>query len=227
MYSTGLPDQNQPVSIVMVSATLAVRWLEANAGTSEQETAVPTSEQLSNMKLNNNLGLFRTTCKVLRIHRAIEAIWAGQRLMPWFLAVMTSWMYEHAKRHISRNTEAYQPFQLDIGAGAYRRAFLTHRNVVTTAVKRVAGAPCQTQVEKGELLQADLERNVSLCLHNNFCRNREQKVNVDLLPCCKPRLLEQESWGTARNSVDMLKKVLEDTEAEEQEHSGEKLVQQS
>ena len=27
----GLPDQNQQVSIVMVSAMLAVRWLEANA----------------------------------------------------------------------------------------------------------------------------------------------------------------------------------------------------
>ena len=42
-------------------------------------------------------------------------------------------------------------------------------------------------------------------------------MNMDLLPCCKPRLLEQESWGTARNSVDMLEKVLEDSENEEQE----------
>ena len=126
-------------------------------------------------------------------------------------------MYEPVKRHMSINTEAYQSFQLDIGAGAYKRAFLTHRNGVTTAVKRVAGALCQTQVERGEVLQADLERNVSLCLHNSFCRNREQKMNVDLIPCFKPRLLEEESWGTARNSVDMLKKVLEDNEAEKQE----------
>ena len=36
-------------------------------------------------------------------------------------------------------------------------------------------------------------------------------MNVDLQPCCKPRLLEQESWGTARNSMDMLEKVLEDS----------------
>ena len=41
-------------------------------------------------------------------------------------------------------------------------------------------------------------------------------MNVDLIPCCKPRLLEQESWGTARNSRDMLEKVLEDSETEEQ-----------
>ena len=45
LYSAGLPDQNQQVSIEVVSAMLAVRWLEANADTSEQETAVPTPEQ--------------------------------------------------------------------------------------------------------------------------------------------------------------------------------------
>ena len=118
LYSTGFPDQNQQVSIVVVSAMLALRQLEANAGTSEQETAVPTPEQLSNVKMNRNLDLFRTTCKVLRIPKAIERIWSRQRLMPWFRAVMTSWMYERAKRHMSRNTEAYQSFQLDIGLGA-------------------------------------------------------------------------------------------------------------
>ena len=208
--------QNQPVSIVVVSAMLAVRWLEANAGTSEQATVVSTPEQLSNVKMNNNLDLFRTTCKVLRTPKAIERIWSRQRLMPWFRTVMTSWIYERAKRHMSRNMEAYQSFQLDIGPGAYKRAFLTHRNAVTTALKRVAGAPCVTEAEKKEVLQAYLERLVSLCLHNSFCRNREQKVNVDLLPCCKPRLKEQESWDTARNSVDMVEKVLEDRETEEQ-----------
>ena len=95
--------------------------------------------------------------------------------MPWFLAAMTSRIYERAKRHMSRNTEAYQSFQLDIGPGAYKRAFLTHQNAVTTAVKRVAGPSCVTENEKREVLRADLERNVSLCLHNSFCRNREQR----------------------------------------------------
>ena len=42
-------------------------------------------------------------------------------------------------------------------------------------------------------------------------------MNDDLLPCCKLRLLEQESCGTAPNSVDILQKVLEDSEAGEQE----------
>ena len=76
---------------------------------------------------------------------------------------------------------------------------------------------CTTEQETKEVLQADLERNVSMRLHNSFCRNREQKVNLDLLPCCKQRLLEQESWGTAHISVDMLQNVLEDSEMGEQE----------
>ena len=150
LYLTGLPDQNQQVSIVVVSAMLAVRWLEANPGTSEQETAVRTPEQLSNVKTNRNLDLLRTTCKALRKPKAIERIWSRQRLMPWFRVVMTSWMYEREKRHMTRNTEAYQSFQLDIGPVAYRRAFLTHRNAVTTAVKQVAGAPCVIETEKRE-----------------------------------------------------------------------------
>ena len=175
LYSTGVPDQNQAVSIVVVSAMLELRWLESNAGTSEQETSVPTPEQLSNVKMNHNIDLLRTICKVLRILKAIERIWSRKRLMPWFHAVMTSWMYERAKRHMSRNTEAYQSFQLDKGPEAYKRAFLTHRKAVITVVKRVAGAPCVTEAEKREVLRAELERNVSLCLHNSFCRNREQK----------------------------------------------------
>ena len=124
--------------------------------------------------------------------------------MHCFRAFMTSWMYERAKRHMSRNTEIYQPFQLEIGPGTYKRVFLTHRNAVTTAVKRVAGTPCVQEHEKKEVLQADRERKVSLCLHNSFCRSREQKVNFDLLPCCKPRLLEQKSLGTAHIAFDIL-----------------------
>ena len=77
--------------------------------------------------------------------------------------------------------------------------------------------PCTTEIEKKVVLRVDLERNVSLCLHNSFCRSRVKKVKVDLLPCCKQRLLEQENWGTALNSVDILQKVLEDSEMGEWE----------
>ena len=87
----GLPDQAQRVSLMMVTAMSAVKWLEANVGMmSEREMPVPTSEQLSQVSVSRKLELFKTTCKVLRISKAIERIWARQRLMPWFRAVMTA-----------------------------------------------------------------------------------------------------------------------------------------
>ena len=51
---------------------------------------------------------------------------------------MTAWLYEHAKKHMSKHSRMYSSYQLDIGAGAFKRAFVTHRNTVITAVKRTA-----------------------------------------------------------------------------------------
>ena len=66
------------------------------------------------------------------------------------------------------------------------------------------------------MLKEDLERNVTLCLHNSFCRNRES--NVDPLPCCKQRVEEQTSWRTASNSVRIANDVLQDTKLRVQSH---------
>ena len=65
------------------------------------------------------------------------------------------------------------------------------------------------------MLKEDLKRNVTLCLHNSFCRNRES--NVDPLPCCKQRVEEQKCWRTAFNSVRIANDVLQDTETESAE----------
>ena len=52
---------------------------------------------------------------------------------------------------------------------------------MTTAVKRTSmTSECNERV-KEEMLKEDLERNVTLCLHNSFCRNKES--NVDPPPC--------------------------------------------
>ena len=64
-------------------------------------------------------------------------------------------------------------------------------------------------------LKEDLERNVTLCLHNSFCRNRES--NVDPLPCCKQRVEEQKCWRTASSSVRIANDVLQDTKTESAE----------
>ena len=60
-------------------------------------------------------------------------------------------IHEREKRLLSRNTEANQSFQIEIGPGVYERVFLTYRNAVITAVKRVAGFFCTTASERNEL----------------------------------------------------------------------------
>ena len=95
------------------------------------------------------------------------------------------------------------------------RAFVTHRNAVTTAVKRTSRTSECHGREKEEMLKEDLERNVTLCLHTSFCRNRES--NVDPLPCCKQRVEEQKCKRTASNSVRIATDVLHDTETESAE----------
>ena len=61
---------------------------------------------------------------------------------------------------------------------------------MTTAVKRISRTSERSGKEKEEMLKDDLERNVTLCLHNSsFCRNRE--TNIDPLPCCKQIVEEQ------------------------------------
>ena len=99
---------------------------------------------------------------------------------------MTAWLYEYAKKHMSKHSREYSAYQLDIGAGAFKRAMVIHRNAVTTAVKRTSRISECDGREREEKLKEDLERNVTLCLHNSFCRSRE--TNVDPLPCFKQRV---------------------------------------
>ena len=58
--------------------------------------------------------------------------------MPWFRANMTAWLYEYTQKHMSKHSRVYSVYQLDIGAGAFKRASLTHRNAVTTAEKKTS-----------------------------------------------------------------------------------------
>ena len=84
---------------------------------------------------------------------------------------------------MSKHSRVYSAYQLDIGAGAFKRAFVTHRNARTTAEKRTSWTSEGNGREKEEMLKEDLERNVTFGLHNSSCRNIESKS--DPLPCCK------------------------------------------
>ena len=52
-------------------------------------------------------------------------------MMPWFRANMTAMLYEYAKKHMSNRSRVYSAYQLDIGAGTFKRAFVTHRNAAS------------------------------------------------------------------------------------------------
>ena len=102
-----------------------------------------------------------------------------------------------------------------LGQELSSEVFVTHRNAVTTAVKRISRPSERSGKEKEEMLKEDLERNVTLSLHNSFCRNGES--NVDPLPCCKQRVEEQKCWRTASNSVRIANDVLQGIETESAE----------
>ena len=206
LLSNGLPDSSRLITIVIVGVLMAILWLEAHVKENNRQEA-PTREKLKKLGCLIDLDLFETMCKILNIPMKVKKIWARRRLMPWFRANLTAGLYEYAKKHMSKHGRVYSVYQLDIGAGAFKRAFVTHRNAVTTAVKRISRTSERNGREKEEMLKRDLERNVTLCLHNSFCRNRES--NVDSLPCCKQRVEEQKCWRTASNSVSIANDVLQ------------------
>ena len=204
LLSVGLPDSSRPIAIVIVGFMMAIRWLEAHVKENNRQEA-PTREQMQKLDC----------LKDSEHSDESEKIWARRRLMPWFRADMTAWLYEYAKKHMSKHGRVYSVYQLDIGAGAFKRAFVTHRNAVNTAVKRVSRTSERNGREKKEMLKEDLERNVTLCFQNSFCRNRES--NVDPLTCCKQRVEEHKCWRTASNSVRIATDVLQGTETESAE----------
>ena len=117
---------------------------------------------------------------------------------------------------MSKHSRVYSAYQLEIGAGAFKLAFVTHRNSVTTAVKRTSGTIECDGWEKKRNVKGRLGEKRDVVPHNSFCRNGES--NVDPLPCCKQRVEEQKCWTTASNSVRIATTdVLQDTETESAE----------
>ena len=160
LISMGLPDSSQPIAIVIVGVLMALRWLEAHVRENNRQKK-PTKEQLQELDCLKDLDLFETTCKILKIPMEVKKIWARRRLMPWLRANMTAWLYKYAKNHMSKHSRVYSAYQLDIGAGAFKRAFVTHRKAVTTAVKRTSRTSECDKREKEEMLKENLERNVT------------------------------------------------------------------
>ena len=128
LLSMDLPDSSQPQTIVIVGVMMAIRWLEAHVKENNRQE-MPKREQLQELYCLKAVDLFQTMCK---IPMEVKKIWPRRRLMPWFRANMTAWLYEYTKKHMWKHSRVYSAYQLDIGARAFKRAFVTHRNAVTT-----------------------------------------------------------------------------------------------
>ena len=113
LLSMGLPDSSRPITIVIVGVMMAIRWLEAHVKENNRQEA-PTREHLQKLDCLKDLDLFETMCKILNIPMEVKKIWARRRLMPWFRANMTAWLYEYAKKHMSKYGRVYSTYQLDI-----------------------------------------------------------------------------------------------------------------
>ena len=81
---------------------------------------------------------------------------------------MIAWLHEYAKKHSRVNSS----YQMDSGLEAFMRAFVTHWNAVTTAKKRTMKMTDGDGRKTEQRLKEDLEKNVTMCLHNIFCTNQ-------------------------------------------------------
>ena len=55
--------------------------------------------------------------------------------MPWLSANMVAWLHEYAMKLMSKHSRVYSSYQMDVESDAFKRAFVTHCNAVTTAVE--------------------------------------------------------------------------------------------
>ena len=109
---------------------------------------------------------------------------------------------------MSKHSRDYSAYQLDVGAGAFQRALITHRNAKNAVKKTSRTSECDGREREEQLKE-------HLLLHNRFCSNRE--TNVDPLPCCKKRVEGQKNWKIFSNSVRIATDVLQDTKTESAE----------
>ena len=68
----------------------------------------------------------------------VKKDWTRRRLIPQFRVKMTLWLYDYAKKLMSKHIRVYSSYQMDIWSEAFKRAFLTHRNAMTTSMERTS-----------------------------------------------------------------------------------------
>ena len=210
--SIGLPDYQQKVTILVMSTTLALRWIEENV-TKYRESKTPTAESIYAIVYSRRLEFFETACKVFAIPIEVRHVWSRTRFFPWFRATLTSWLYMVTKDHTKKYQKEYRQFLAEIGPEAFKRPLLTHRNAITTGWKRVGRVSRNNTKARESKLEDDLAKNVSLSLHNSFCLNRESRVKS--LPNQAKRLKEQREWMRSYEQLKAWEEIVISSDDEE------------
>ena len=123
------------VTLLVVSTILALRWIEENV-TKYRESKTPTADSRYAIDYSRILELFETACKVFAIPMKVRHVWSRIRLFPWSRATLTSWLYMVTKDHMEKYQKEYRQFLAEIGPESFKRPLLTHRNAISTALKR-------------------------------------------------------------------------------------------
>ena len=119
IWSIGLPDHRQKVTLLVVSTMLALRWIEENV-TKYRESKTPTAESIHAIDYSRRLELFETACKVFAIPMEVRQVWSRIRFFQWFRATLTSWLYAVTKDLMKKHLKEYRQFLAEIGPEASR-----------------------------------------------------------------------------------------------------------
>ena len=115
---------------------------------------------------------------------------------------------------MKKHHKEYRQFLVAIGLEAFKRSLLNHRNAITTGWKRAGRVSQDNTKARESILEVELAKNVSLSLHNSFCRNREPKVKG--LPNQTKKLQKQRAWMRSYEQLKAWEEIVISSDDEEE-----------
>ena len=158
--------------------------------------------------------MFETASKIFAVPMEVRQVWSRIRFFSWFWATLRSWLYTLTKNYMKKHQEEYRQFLAEIGLEAFKRPLLTRRSAITTGWKRVVKVSRDNTKARESILEEELEKNVSLSLHNSFYLNRESKVKS--LPNQAKRLQEQKERMQAYEQLKAWEEIVINSDDEEE-----------
>ena len=159
LWSLGLSDHQQKVTLFVVSLMLVLQWIEENV-TKYRESRAPTVESTHAIDYSRRLELFEIACKVFAEPMEVRHLWSRIRFFSWFRATLKSWLYTLTRNHMKKHQKEYRRFLAEIAKTLLKdlaqRPLLNHRNAITTGLKRVGKVSRDNTKARELILEEDL-----------------------------------------------------------------------